>query len=481
MKKIIITAITGMALILVSSCTKNFEEINTNPNNPDQAPMTNVLGYVIQNLSGRFGTTEMEYAAAFIGHVTKGSYTTVTTYSETPSSSIWTGNYSSISRNANLILEQAEEEGNINMMAAVMVIKAYAMQMVVDVYGPAPYFEAGLGDEGLIKPAFDSEEDIYTDLMAQMDLANSMFSEDALDGLLGGGDLLYGGDMMQWKKFCNSLHLRMAIRISNVDEAKASAEISKILGDPDTYPIFESNADNAFLAYPGEDWVEPWTARHNSIGDDRMGQPLVDTMLNLADPRLAYYADTTSDGDYVGLIVGELQYTQPEASKLNDLFVNNPTGSIYYLTYSEIELIKAEAAARNFVTADAQAAYEAGIIANCTMYGIEMDTLTSYLAMPGVAWTGTLDQDLEQIYIQKWISLFHQSWEAWAEMRRTDVPVSEPAANNTTSIEHNRSPFRFSYPTTEATLNSANIPEEVTETDHYWGYQIWWDTRNGVL
>lgn len=483
MRKFILTAITGMALLLVSSCTSNFEEINTDPNNLAEAPLTNVLGYAIQNLSSRFGTTEMEYAAAFIGHVTKGSYTTVTTYSDIPSSSIWTGNYGPVSRNLNLVISQAEDEENINIQAAAFILKAYAMQMVVDVYGPAPYFEAGQGNEGLIKPAYDSEEDIYTDLMAQLDLANSMLSEDPLAGLLGAGDLLYGGKILKWKKFCNTLHLRMAIRISNIDEPTASAAIAKILNDPETYPIFEDNEDNASLSYPGGDWIEPWTARHSSIGDDKMALPLVDSMLSLSDPRLPYYADTTAAGEYVGLIVGERQVLQPVASALNPLFVDNPTGTIYFLTYSELEFIKAEAAARGFVSADAATAYYAGITASCEMYlpyGMTTDTIEAYKLLPGVAWTGTLETDLEQLYVQKWISFFHQSWEAWAEMRRTDVPVSEPAANNTTSIEHNRSPFRFSYPSTEQTLNSDNIPENVSEEDHYWGYQIWWDTRTGV-
>ncbi|MEN8157272.1 MAG: SusD/RagB family nutrient-binding outer membrane lipoprotein [Bacteroidota bacterium] len=472
----IITAIAGMALILVSSCTKNFEEINTNPNTPDQAPLTNVLAYVIQNLSSRFGTTEMEYAAAFTGHVTKGNYTDVVTYSSNPSSSVWTGNYGAIATNANNIIEKAEEAGNVNMQAAAVVLKAYAMQMVTDVYGPAPYFEAGLGDEGLIHPVFDTEAEIYTDLMLQLEMANGMLSEDPLAGLLGSGDLLYGGDIMKWKRFCNSLHLRMAIRISNIDETTAGAEIARILGDPDVYPVFESNDDNAFLAYPGtEDWVEPWTARHSSIGDDKMAKPLVDTLINYGDPRLAYYADTIVGGIYVGLEVGNRWPHKDSVSNLNDLFVNNPSGSIYFLTYAEVELIKAEASARSFVTASAQDAYEAGITASCQQYGIDADTITAYLDNPGVLWEG----NLEQIYIQKWISLFHQSWEAWAEMRRTDIPTLGPALN-TTKTGHNRAPFRFPYPDSEIKLNGDNIPEFVVEDDYHWGYQVWWDTRTGV-
>ena len=475
-KSNIITVLTGLALLLASSCTKNFEDINTNPNDPDQAPMTNVLAYVIQDLSSRFGTTEMEYPAAYVGHVTKGTYIDVTTYQGTPSSSVWTGNYRTIATNANFLISEAEEVGNLNMQAAAMVLKAYAMQMVTDVYGKCPYFEAGLGSEGLIHPVYDDEQDIYDDLMFQLETANSMFSEDAEGGILGEGDLIYGGDIMQWKKFCNSLHLRMAIRISNVDEATASAEISKILGDPSTYPVFENNGDNAFLAYPGdEDWVEPWTARHSSIGDDRMAKPLIDSLLSFSDPRIAFYADSLPDGSYAGVPVGEEMSGKYAESWLNDRFVENPAGSIYFLKYAELELIRAEAAARGFIAASAQEAYEAAVTASCQEYGIGNAEITTYLQGPKVAWSGAL----EQIYLQKWISLFHQSWEAWAEMRRTDIPTLGPAAN-TSRTGHNRPPFRFPYPDSEIKLNSSNIPSEVNEDDLFWGYQIWWDTRTGV-
>jgi len=280
---------------------------------------------------------------------------------------------------------------------------------------------------------------------------------------------------MKWKQFCNSLHLRMAIRISNIDETTAGAEISRILGDPAKYPVFTANEDNTFLAYPGGDWVEPWTGRHSSIGDDFIAKPIVDIMLNYTDPRLAYYADTIADGSYIGLEVGvdaDMQY-----SRVNGRFVQNPTGSVYFLKYAEVEFIKAEAAQRGLfgTPVDAQNAYNAGITASCEEYGLGSTEIDNYLTGPSVLYAS----DLDQIYTQPWISLFRQSWEAWAEMRRTDIPTLPPATNSVHE-GHNRPPFRFSYPDTEIKLNGKNIPEHVNEVDDYWGYQIWWDTRTGV-
>ena len=376
---------TGL-LVLVTSCTKNFEEINTNPNAPDQAPMTNVLGYVITSLGARFGETEMIYPASFAGHMTKANYTDAVVYLGKPSSSVWTGTYSSISRNANAIIEEAVEKGNLNMQAAAMVLKAYAMQMVTDVYGPCPYFEAGKGDEGLIHPVFDSEEEIYRDLFEQLETAADLFTTESSSGLLGVGDLNHGGRVDKWIKFI--------------------------------------------------------------------------------------YADTTSEGIYDGLEVGEEGLGK---SKAGPHFIQNPAGSVKFLTYAEVEFIKAEAGARNMISLDAGAAYEAGISASMKEYDIADTAITAYLAGPHVTW----NNDVAQVNLQKWLSLFHQSWEAWAEMRRTDIPLLGPAANSE-KPGHNRPPFRFSYPETEISLNSDNIPDYVNEEDTYWGYQLWWDTRNGV-
>ena len=203
------------------------------------------------------------------------------------------------------------------------------------------------------------------------------------------------------------------------------------------------------------------------------GKPIIDTLVNYDDPRIAFYAAPLADGTYSGLTVGEDADTT--YSRVNDLFVENPTGTVYYLKYAEIEFIKAEAAQRGFVGTSAKDAYEAAITASCEEYGISGADIADYLQGPKVAWAN----NVEQIYIQKWISLFRQSWEAWAEMRRTDIPTL-PMAANSVHQGHNRTPFRFSYPDTEQKLNSENIPTNVNEVDNSWGYQIWWDTRTGV-
>jgi hypothetical protein len=358
------------------------------------------------------------------------------------------------------------------LQAAALIVKNYALQLAVDIYGKVPYTEAGQAASGLIHPTYDDEKTIYYDMLNSLKTANALFDE-AKGGEIGESDILYSGNVSKWKKFGNSLRLRMAIRISNIDEAKASEEITLVLNNPEENPLIESNADNAVLAYPGGDWIEPWTNEHNSVGDSYIAKPIVDTLLKYADPRIAFYAEPMADGTYRGVNVGTEADT--EYSRVNDRFVKNSTGSVWFMKYSEIELIRAEAILRGFITGNAGEAYQKAITASCNEYGITDATISDYLAQPNVEW----NNELKQVYVQKWIALFRQCWEAWAEMRRTDTPTLLPASHSAYT-GHNRTPFRFPYPDSEKKLNSTNIPSSVSEDDYFWGYQVWWDTRSGV-
>ena len=460
------------SVVMLFSCTSNFEEINTNPNNPEYAPLINVFSYTIEEMASLYGETEMKYPAAFAGYVTKGTYTDVTNYMIAPSSVVWSGIYIDILTNINYVIAGAEKEGNKNLQAAAIIVKNYALQLAVDIYGKVPYSEAGQASGGLIHPKFDDEKTIYYDMLNSLKIANALFDE-AKGGEIGESDILYQGDVNKWKKFGNSLRLRMAIRISNIDEAKSKEEIALILNSPEENPTFESNADNALLAYPGSDWVEPWTKEHNTVGDSYIAKPIVDTLLEYADPRIAIYAEPMANGNYLGLEVGTEADT--EFSRVNNRFANNPTGAVWFMKYTEVELIKAEAILRGFVTGNAGEAYQNAIAASCGEYGIADSAIAAYMSQPNVKW----DNSLKQVYVQKWISLFRQCWEAWAEMRRTNVPTLLPASHSAYT-GHNCTPLRFPYPDSEKKLNSANIPTSVSEDDYYWGYQIWWDTRSGV-
>ena len=471
--------------LLSSSCTKDFDEINTNPNYPETAPNLAVLSYSIVELGDRFDTgSELSYPASYIGHVAKGQNNEATKYMAPPPSGMWSAYYVRSLHNLNNIINSANEKEH-NIKAAAMVLKAYATMINVDAYGASPYFEATKLNEGIINPKFDSEEDIYTDLLKLTKDANDLFEASGVSPseqeLFSRYDILHGtksfsGEILSWKKFANSLRLRLAIRISMVDIETSKIHINEILNDPSTYPVIDENGFNATLVYPGGDgWIEPWTDNSGYLPYVFVGEPLVDSLKKLSDPRLPMYAKGRR---VTGLPIGA-DGTSRYSPIADKFWKNTADGSVNFLTFSEVEFIKAEAISRGIYVAtptDAQDAYKKAIRANMESLDVEEADITTYIASAKVVWDGS-PATINKVYIQKWLSLFHQSWEAWAEMRRTDVPLL-PTALGSPYTGHNRVPFRFRYPDSETQKNSAEITANVV--DSYWGDQIWWDTRTGV-
>jgi hypothetical protein len=485
MKKIFkIKVILVLALILgLGSCTKDWEGMNTNPNEPVVVPPTNLLAYALRYYSDNFVDPWMSLnnTSTYANHVAKIQYIDESRYQERESviNDAWRDIYTTL-LDLKKAKELAEEAGNTNLQGAVITMQAFLLQKSTDLWRNVPWTDALLGEEDNATPAYDSQESIYAALLQMLVDANDLFNQGTGD--LGDGDLLYHGDVLKWQKFCNSMRLRVAIRMSNVAEATAKQHIEQIMGDAATYPIFGSNDDNAFFYWPGNlPYMEPWAEDmiSNARDDHGMCETLVNVMLDLDDPRLPVYAHPApSDGEYRGLVAGAIDgtFNVADISRIGERYRDNPAGFSPFMRYSEVLFIAAEAAFRGFsVGIGAQDAYEAAVTASCEENGVDA---SGYLA-GGAAWNNTLDQ----IYLQKWISLFKQGHEAWAENRRTDVPVLDEAPGSPYG-SHNRPPFRFPYPTDESNLNGTNLAPNLNGIqDRFWGTdngKMWWDTRTGV-
>ncbi|MES1250105.1 MAG: SusD/RagB family nutrient-binding outer membrane lipoprotein, partial [Chitinophaga rupis] len=353
------------------------------------------------------------------------------------------------------------------------------------VWKDMPFSQALKGDSGIIAPAYDKQQDIYTSLLADLKKAADLFNQASIDQL-GSGDILFNGDLAKWKKFCNSLRLRVAIRISNVDPTGATAVLTEVLTHPDLYPVMGGNGDDANLIWPGvSPYPEPWysflvLSRRN---DYAMCSTLIDTLVKFNDPRLPVYAvPAVNDGAYHGYIIGHpnSDFTPNSVSNIGPRFAGVAAGFSPFLRYPEVQFIKAEAYQRGLVTGNAQSAYEAGVAASLAENSIADPTV--YLARPGVTWANDAT-DLKKINLQKWIALFKESSEAWAEARRTDVPLMTVIPSDYSGT-HNRPPFRYPYPENESQLNAANLAAHSEGIDAasqlFWGQQMWWDTRTGV-
>lgn len=482
--------ILGMAvfLLLVSGCTKDFEEMNINPNAATAVPATNVFGQALINTAGiLFGERlDVYYAGTWAGHtaaIGAGDYE----YRVDINNSQWRSMYISMTYFVD-VMRIAEENGNSNLQAAALTMKAYVAHKATDMWGMIPYSEAFQLEEQIIYPKYDTEPEVYDAILAELKTASEMFRSE--EGGLGEGDFLYGGDVEKWQKFCNSIRLRVAIRLSSADEAKAQAVIAEILGNPSANPLLSSNEENAYLQFPGvapdqELWFERMGAADGNKTDQyRTNSTLIDALKNNNDPRLPVYADKNKYGEYNGYQLGPNQISDTlnngnNVSHIGDRFGNDPAGFSPFMNAAEVYFLKAEAYERGLASGgDAQTEYQAGIMLSLEENGISEPEIAAYLEEPEVAWNEGTSTNLEKVYLQKWISLFKQSVEAWAEARRTDVPLMTGVETNYAG-SHNRPPFRMAYPDEEKTLNTS-FPLDVVEKDIFWGTQLWWDNRTGV-
>lgn len=477
----------GLSLFAIG-CTKKFDSINTNPNAPTVVPATNVLAKgILSSASTLFGERlDIYYTGSYAGMTAAiglGDYE----YRVDINNSMWEGMYLAMSYLVNAG-DLAQKEGNTNLYAAALTLKAYDAQKTTDMWGSVPYTEAfHLKDSGLLYPHYDNQQTVYNAILGELKQAADIFKSGGT-GVLGVGDLLFKGDVSKWRKFCNSLRLRVAIRMSLVDPNTAKSVISEVLGDPTSYPVMSGNADNAYLNFPGvTPDLEYWYVRLGTTGaytdQYRMNYVLINALQSNNDPRLPIYARLDNNGGYNGYRFGPNQLSDPNnngnnVSGIGNRFCQNPAGFSPFMNAAEVSFIEAEAFQRGLVTGNAQAAYQNGITLSCTENGVAPTDIATLLAQPEVAWNGGTTTNLQKIYLQKWISLFKQSEEAWSEARRTDVPLMTDVSKNY-SASHNRPPFRLAYADEEKTLNP-NFPTSVVETDIFWGTQVWWDTRTGV-
>ncbi|HWV72081.1 MAG TPA: SusD/RagB family nutrient-binding outer membrane lipoprotein [Pseudosphingobacterium sp.] len=489
MKKILKYSLgVGLAAMVLGSCTKDFEEINTNPNSPTEAPLTNLLAFSIRDHAASFFDVwgDMNEPSTYAGHLGKIQYIDEARYIFRPNSveNIWTFASRDL-KNLQIVVNNATEQGATNMQAAALAVQSMIWQATTDRWRDVPFTNALQADEGSITPEYSTQEEIYPELLNRLKIAADLLNQNGSDEL-GNGDLLFNGNIDNWKRFTNSLRLRVAIRLSNVNPDLAKSNIEEILSNPSSYPIIETNDQNALLNWPGElPYLEPWADDQfnpSSARDDHaVSNVLVNTLNSLSDPRLSVYAKpATADNVYRGAAIGPNTLV-PSAlnmySRIGARFRDNRTGFTPFLRASEVKFIIAEAAFKGWNTGglSAKQAYDDGVRLSLEENGVSVSNISNYINGPG-AWKG----DVKDIYLQKWIALFKNGNEAWAETRRTDVPLLPPASGTPYS-GHNRPPFRYPYPNSEINLNGPNSEEFVSSVvDNFWGKKMWWDTRSNA-
>lgn len=470
------------AFVLLAGCTDKFEDINTDPDRAKDAPATNVLAFVLRYWADTMHDpwNDMNEPSTYGGYLAKIQYIDEARYTFRPGvvESKWYYTYI-ILNNINEIIAKAETEENTNMLAIAKIMRSYVFQTATDTWRDIPYTDALKIKDGTLLPKYDKQEDIYPALLSELKEAADLLVNDK--GSIGEGDILFGGDSQKWRKFANSLRLRLAMRISEVDKSLASSTVAEVLGNASKYPIMQSNDDNAFFWWPGTSpYIEPWYDDYKGRDDHAVSDVLVNALLELEDPRIDVYAiPATSDNTYRGFTIGaSAQPSLTTVSRIGARFRLNPEGFSPFMRYAEVMFHVAEAAQKGFNTGGitAEVAYNKAVEGSLMENEISKDEITKYLAGKG-KFNGTLDQ----IYLQEWIAMFKQGMEGWSLYRRTGVPKTHYIAPGTTYTGHNSPPFRYPYPQNELTLNGGNSKPFVDEVvDEFWGKKMWWDTRTGV-
>lgn len=389
----------------------------------------------------------------------------------------WDGFYLDVLTDIQTVVTKGRTSGRGNIEGVGLVWRTWTFQQVTDIWGDVPYSEALRAEEGITAPVYDAQQDVYAGMLR--DLSDAVDRLSSGTGTFGSGDVLYGNDFGKWRRFANSLRMRLAMRLSEVDPATAQAEFAAAYGAGG----FQSNDDNAMLRWPGGTDRNPvfdWCRTYDMNG---VSSTMVDTLKSLGDPRLPLYAEPAAqDGEYRGLGNG---ITNPPLllssySRPGKLWTEGETAPSPIMTYAEVLLLEAEAAARGWISADAATLYEAGIRASMHQYDpwspadkptdAEID---AYLAGPRVAYDGATG--LDQIHLQQWLALYMNGPEAWFNWRRTDVPHLQAGPD----LALSRIPVRFMYPDLEQSLNKESLDAAVARQGGGLDLvtPVWWDVH----
>ncbi|MNS61226.1 Starch-binding associating with outer membrane [compost metagenome] len=479
-----IKKITALVLALSAisvSCTKDFEDLNKDPNRIDKISPGTLLNPIIYNVAS-FNTLRSDAFTFDIMQVAlpyPSASGGVHRYdvSESAGNSTWKTYYQWLI-NTKEMRAAAEASQDANYQAISMTLNSWIYSLLTDSFGDVPMDEAVRGDEKIFQPKFNTQKEIYTKILADLEIANTLF--DPSKKMIYGTDILYANDVAKWKKFCNSLRLRLLLRVASQTEMDSYTKMATMIADPVKYPVFTKNDEAAILKITGvTPNVSPWGRAIDFTTFRSAGQFFIDNLNNFNDPRLAKFNTQAKSldgkttigykGIQSGYAGGESQF-QFQPSNLNIALVTAPMVSVI-MSYAEVEFIKAELALKGKIAEDAKVHYEAGVKAAIEQWGatIPADYFTNATTSVYTAYDGTMDR----IMLQKYYALYFNDYQQWFEFRRTGLPKL-PVADG--MVNDKKMPVRFKYPTTVQTSNYENYKKAVESMggDDV-NTKVWWE------
>lgn len=543
MKKLIdhITKLTGftipgniilfaMLLLLMSGCTKQFESMNTDPSgitNKELLPDFNNIGLyfpgIQQHIFGEEGDYQLTqnlnadcYAGYYMspdpfrGNINNQSYALVDGWN----ADIFSMAYGQVMGPVNTIASKGTRTSAPDFWAVALILQVQAMDRVTDLYGPIPYSKVGQGST----TPYDSQEDVYKLFFMQLDTAVSnleaYIAKNPGATPFAKFDMIYQGNYKEWVKYANSLRLRLAMHLANIDPSLAEAQATKAINDPGG--LMTTNSDNATIA--GFGYHNPIWWIGTSWTDLSVGASLTSYLNGYHDPRLpimiaAATSPSSIAGQYVGIragtpVGGKPMYNGYSTPNFNTI---QEFSNMILMNAAEVWFLRAEAALRGWTTESAQTDYETGVTTSMQQWGATtgnylsdntstqanyVDPLTPSAGVPNasiaamstvhIAWNpaATKERNLERIITQKWIAMFPCGGdEAWTEYRRTGYPRLFPVVVNNSggTINTALQIRRLQYPSSEYNSNKAAVQAAVSTLGgpDTGGTPVWWDTNKG--
>lgn len=506
MKKILSYSLVAFFTLFISSCDKGLDELNVNTTTPTFIDPLYQLNNAIVNTS--FSASTLTYDLGIVQQIISpnGGVLAGANFNQDNRSlisPIWQSYYRNVIRNTRDVIDHTKgKPERINLLNMGRILQAYAFMILTDTYGDIPYTEGGKGFlDQLFLPKYEAQQAIYTDIIKELTEASAALSTASP---IEAGDILYGGNIAQWKKFGYSLLLRAGMRLSKVDVAKAQQTVQAAFAAG----VITTNADNAFMRHDAN-YLNPIgnTLNGTEGANFYLTKPFVDLLKSTNDPRLPAIAiryvgatsgpaqlpaiGSTDPAKQIGMPMGKDNGTIVAAAAADGLAsfydysqvdrrrMVKGTTPVFFVTAAQNYLLLAEARQRNWITTGTiEEYYYAGIklhMEQLAMFdpasSVPATAITDYLA----ANPFDASNALNQINTQYYIASFLNGPEVWSNFRRSGFPLL-PANPYTGDIPAGTFIRRITYPVSEISANTTNVNEAIARQGaDKMDTRVWWD------
>lgn len=442
-----------LGIVFISSCS-DFGDINESTKSPTVVPAETLFANATKNLYDQMVSTSVNnnIFRLFSQYWTETTYVDEANYDfgrDQPGTH-WNILYRDVLKDLDetRVVINSTDDGTSqavidNQLAAISILEVYTYHVLVDSFGNVPFTEALDADN--VSPAYDDDAAVYAAIIIKLDEAIDMISSS--EDTFGEYDLIYFGDASKWLKFANSLKLRLALRMAQVDVTTATTMATEAIASG----VFTSNDDNAVFAYLSsspntnpiwEDLVE--SGRADFVG----ANTIVEIMNDLDDSRRPiYFQENLGTDTYLGGVYGE-NNTYSDYSHPGTVY-EDPTLEGVIIDYSEVQFLMAEAVEMGLISGSAETYYNEGITASFEYWGAT--DVATYLASADVAYSTAASTWQETISVQKWLALYNRGFEGWSTYRIYGYP-----AMNIPPVSLEDVPRRYTYPEDEPSINGTS-------------------------